>query len=660
MGRRTATHDADGHGVAAMMISREVESYSLPLPSGVTLLNTHKIVLKILRGYSIDFGAWCYLRRSDKKRLRGKGREVVIESRCPIRTEQVAKLIAQVVELSAGGQFAPITLSHRYKHFEKFLFWCDANGRSDVLHDVSSARRSIHAYVLELRREIFAGTIANNAAAELQTSTIRVLQEHHGAYDLDRGLNLIRENNVGRMGTPVPSDEAVGRLVGFCSYIFTGLSDLVLSNEPYPFRLKMPPFLGWPGDSLWIFPGRRWRVTPEETLPQARGGYNFALDYKNGRVRDVEEIRDSYFSVFTAQKAVRNTQQRIQEANANQYHDVRLKAATTAMEAFAIIFIAATGMNYAPFQSLPWSEELTQLPREPIVERRHFRTIKYRANNKEVTFAISLRFIPMLRRYLELREWILRGRTSDYLFFGFHDKYTTPIASIEPSQVSRQYLYDFLDVIETMTAQVPRVTARELRSAKQDFLIRHFDPVTASSLMQHSLRTATKKYSKGSETLAQEEMGDYLSQVEETVLKRGEDPRGSAARPTGLCIKEDNPRPIMIDPPAKPNCKDQEGCLYCDKYRVHADEADARKLLSLHYCLRQTAHFAASAEEHAAVFGHLLTRIDSLLDQICNKSPEMVAPIKRIRKEVDEDGKLDAYWAAKLDFLYQLGDLIED
>lgn len=643
-----------------MMTSREIERYSLPLPPGVTLLNTHKIVLEILRGYTIDFGAWCYLRRSGKQRIVGKGREVAIESRCPVRTEQVAKLITQLAELSASGQFAPHTLKSRYKDFEKFLFWCDANGRSDVLHDISSARRAIHAYVFELRRQISAGAIANNAAAPLQSSAIRVLQEHHGIYDLDRGLNLIRENRVGYVGTPVPSDEAVGRLVGFCSHIFSGLSDLVIGFEPYPFQLKMPAFLGWPDDSLWLFPARRWRVTPEETLPLTRKSFNFVFDYKRGRVREVEEIRESYFSLFTAQKAVRDTQQRIEEANADQYHDIRLKAAMIAMGAFATVFIAATGMNYAQFVSLPWTEELDQIPREPIVERRHFRTIKYRANNKEVTFTISLRFAPMLRRYLELRKWILRGQTFDYLFFGFHDKYSNPIGSIEPSQVSRQFINEYLDLVEAMTAQVPRVTARELRSAKQDFLIRHFDPVTASSLMQHSLKTAIKAYSKGSETLAQKEMGDYLSQVEETVLKRGEDPVGSAARPTGLCVEEDSPRPIMIDPPAKPNCKDQEGCLYCDKYRVHADETDARKLLSLHYCLRQTAHFAASAEEHAAVFGHLLSRIDSLLDQICNKTPEMSASIKRIRNEVDEEGKLEAYWAAKLDFLYQLGDLIED
>ena len=643
-----------------MMIRREIEIYSLPLPSGVTLLNTHKIVLEILKGYTIDFGAWCYLRRSSKKRIRGQSREVAIESRCPIRIEQVARLIAQLVELSASGQFAPFTLKSRYKDFEKFLFWCDANDRSDVLHDISSARRAIPAYVFELRREISAGAIANNAAATMQTAAIRVLQEHHGIYDLDQGLNLIRENRKGHVGTPVPSDEAVGRLVGFCSHIFSGLYDLVIGFEPYPFQLKIPAFLGWPNDSLWVFPSKHWRVTPEETLPLTRKTFNFVFDYKTGRVREVEEIRGYYSRLGSATKAVRDTQQRILEANTDQYHDVRLKAAMIAMGAFATVFIAATGMNYSQFVSLPWSEELDQLPREPIAERRHFRTIKYRANDKEVTFTISLRFAPMLRRYLELRKWILRDRTFDYLFFGFQDKHSIPIGSIEPSQVSRQFVNEYLDLVETMTAQVPRVTARELRSAKQDFLIRHFDPVTASSLMQHSLKTAIKAYSKGSETLAQKEMGDYLNQVEETVLKQGEDPVGSAARPTGLCVKEDSPQPIIINPPTKPNCKDQEGCLYCDKYRVHADEIDARKLLSLHYCLRQTAHFAASAEEHAAVFGHLLTRIDSLLEQICSKTPEMSAPIKRIRNEVDEEGKLDAYWAAKLDFLYQLGDLIED
>ncbi|MCS0629597.1 hypothetical protein NX786_09650 [Telluria mixta] len=89
-------------------------------------------------------------------------------------------MITQLVELSASGQFAPFTLKSRYKDFEKFLFWCDANERSDVPHDVSSARRAIHAYIFDLQHEIIAGTIANNAAVTMQTAAIRILQEHHG------------------------------------------------------------------------------------------------------------------------------------------------------------------------------------------------------------------------------------------------------------------------------------------------------------------------------------------------------------------------------------------------------------------------------------------------------------------------------------------------
>jgi hypothetical protein len=73
--------------------------------------------------------------------------------------------------------------------------------------------------------------------------------------------------------------------------------------------------------------------------------------------------------------------------------------------------------------------------------------------------------------------------------------------------------------------------------------------------------------------------------------------------------------------------------------------------------LRKTARFASNAEEHNAVFGHILRRIDFVLGAIVRHKPDMANTITSVRKEVDKEGLLHPYWAAKIEFLTELIEL---
>lgn len=644
--------------MSARLQERQVERHTLPLPDGVALLNTTKIVLQVSDRIAPDFGALCYLRREKTRSSPYAGRKVDPDSLCPKRTAQIARLLAWVAEQYNGGLWRPATFGNYIREFVKFVDWCDSSGHHAALATKDDAHRALRAWVQHLRDQVATGKATNNGATVQQSGAIRVLKDFFNANDITRGINLLRSKDDHISPTAVPSDDKVGRLIGVCSALFNGVCDLTLNFKPYPYALSVPSFLQWPEDTLWLFGLKRWRITPDEDVSDTEHIPPF-IDYAGGRVLDVEAFVDRYVSAYTARKAYADVATEIAEANADRYHRHRLRLAAWAAAAFYVIFISATGMNGAQAIELPWSDDLLD-PRN-IIEphRQNFRAVKYRAGGREVSFIISARTVPLFLKYLELRKFLLRGRGFGYLFVDLlYRQGAADIASVAPRAPRNTFEYSFNILLSKLTPKVPRVTPRELRSAKQDFMIRKYDPVTTSIMLQHSLRTTFRKYSQGSEVQAQKEMGEFLTRMEDTVLQKGVNPPGSTSLAVGACLDEGHPHARVENPPAVPDCKRQEGCLFCGQYRVHADETDVRKLLSLHYCLRRTAHFAKSAEEHDALFGPILQRIDSLLLEIGKRAPSMLATVERVRTEVDVRGVLDPYWAGKLEFLMSLEELL--
>lgn len=637
---------------------RQVERYVLPLSDGVTLLNTTEIVLQVNDRTAPDFGALCYLRREKVRLSPFSGRRVDPDSLCLDRTVQIARLLAWLSEQYNTGRWRPTTLGNYMRELVGFVDWCDASGHHAVLATRDDAHRALKAWVQHLRGQIVKGKIANNTAVIQQSATIRVLKHFLNMNDVTRGINILRSRDDHNNPTAVPSDEKVGHLLGFCSTLFHGVCDLTLNFKPYPYALSVPPFLEWPRNTLWLFPLKRWRITPDQNVSATEHIPPF-INYAEGCVLDIEPFVDQYANVYSARHAYATVTAEIAKANTDQYSQHRLRVAAWAAAAFYVIFISATGMNVAQAIELRWDDDLLDPGNIIKPLRQNFRAVKYRAGGREVSFVITTRMVPLFLKYLQLRKYLLRGREFDHLFVDLiYRQGAANIASVTPRAPRSTFEYSFNNLLTTLTHKVPRVTPRELRSAKQDFMIRKYDPVTTSLTMQHSLQTTVQKYSHGSEVQAQKEMGEFLTCMENTVLQKGVSPLGSTSLSVGACLDQGHPHALIENPPAVPDCKHQEGCLFCEHYRVHADETDVRKLLSLDYCLRHTAHFAKSNEEHDAVFCPVLRRIDGLLLEIGKRAPSMLAIVKKVKTEVNVRGILDPYWSAKLEFLMSLEELL--
>jgi hypothetical protein len=325
-------------------------------------------------------------------------------------------------------------------------------------------------------------------------------------------------------------------------------------------------------------------------------------------------------------------------ANADRQHGYRRNAAMLAHNAFVILFLAHTGMNWSSVQGLPWAGE-----HELGTERQGFRAVKYRAGGRLVSFEIQAVFLPTFRRFLRLRDYLLNGQNFDKLFgaSGNGAKCIEPLKS--------KALTSIFDSLRRLDPGVPDIKSRQWRAGKSDWLLRKVDPSTTAVVLQNSEATVMSSYAAGSPTTQGEEMSAFFERLQSAVLERGAVVPNGVINAVGVCASYGNPHQVH-PAPVESDCKGPEGCLFCDKFKVHADEKDTRKLVSCRYCILQTEHMVASEEHFHILFGPLLGQIAALLEDIAQREPGMVT---RIEKEVEE-GELDPYWAGKLEMLVDL------
>ena len=624
--------------------------YQLPLGESLVISHPEQVVLQFGGFRNRDFGALCFLKRSKNQRKRSEtGQRVDIASLSAPRVQQITRLIALVADRSKAGGNTDETLYNSVACVFRLINWCDSNGRSQVLANEESGRDCYKAFVEYLRWRVSTNQLNNNTAATEASITRTWLNTYFEVEDIDRGVRGFVRRESYRTPTPVPSEDSQERALALAKCVFLGLTDLLSGKKEFPYKLTVPAYLQEPGNAIWVFPAVQWCKTAgsyttyktnRRVLQQRR---RIAYDFDNGRLFTREELADQFPSTadkWVAFLALKIAKQTLADANSDFYHFRRVDRGGTAVAAFTLLFIANTGMNFGQVRSLPWSNEFPESITHPETERVGFRAIKYRAGNKHVSFEVGLKFLPLLKQYLKLRTFLLNGRESDYLFIGGKG-FLGKISGF----------HNYFNSILRIDESHPRVFPREWRASKQDYVIRITDPHTAARIMQHSLSTAIKKYTNGTETDQVSEMGAFWNCVENIVVAKGVKVKNGENLALGLCSYPEHPNPISTNAPIEPDCKAPEGCLFCDKYRVHADKVDTRKLLSCRYCIQKTSHLSSSDEQFERVFGITLRRIEFLTNEIRKYDPNLVEVIE---KEIDVDGELDPYWALKLETLMEL------
>lgn len=634
------------------LVARPISVYDLPLAVGAAILHPEQVVLNFGRAGTVDIGFLCYLRREPQTRTgksvrkSGFGRKVVVDSFNAARAGRVRALIEHISqEFSESGR-RPETVRNRASRFLPFMTWADTHGYIDVLEDEGQARLAVREYAMFIRDRVNQNLISLTSGAGQQAAAFSLLGDFLEIDDLTRGVNLLRGNQRSNEGTLPPCEDAQAKVLSMCEALFNSLTELVLDAKPYPFRVPMPKYLGWADPTLWIFPTSKWCMAPHEMEQRHKAKVPFlAYDYANGRLATMDELKlNKSFAGdndITRRQVLRRCRLQIEAANADPQNINRRHMSALALNIFVLMFIAQTGMNWAQAVEMPWSGEY-----EAGVERQVFRAIKWRAGNRKVYFEIPVSFLPTFKRYLELRSYILDGISCEFLFFSLGCN-TLELPKMLPGGPTPLF-----KILQRIDPQLPKIMPRQWRAAKSDWLIRNTDPSTAALVLQNAEKTVLKSYTAGSETVHLEEMTLFLDKVSAVVVENGKVIEGSINCAVGVCSSYGAPHQISGEIAVQPDCKEQEGCLFCDKFKVHADDQDTRKLLSCRYCLQQSAHLAGSEERIQSMLGPIFDRIQVILDEVSRRDETLVL---RVTREVEVDGELDPYWSRKLEMLMDLG-----
>lgn len=634
-------------------VDRPAFYYDLPLHEGAELLRPEQVVLRFSSESSLDLGALCYLQRSPQSRKAAgsvadvAGRKVVIGSFNHQRAKCISTLIRYISDEISSGRKRIITVYTNVAYVTRFINWADDNDFYQVLASKEVTVSAFKAYISHLRERINLNKMNGNTGAAIQSGILDIVANAFDMVDLHHGINMLCASTSYTNSTRPPDEDAQSKVLSLCTSLFDGLGDLVLKKLEYPYCLKVPKYLEYPKDSLWVFPTDKWCCPPAliSSIYKSKRGFK-SYDYANGRLFTPEEIEHLYLhtkgksALSQSKYLIGKAQKILTEANADSLNAHRFNCAATAHNAFLILFMAHTGMNFASLQELPWNADF-----EVGVERQGFRSIKYRAQGRVVSFEVQPIFLKAFKRYLLLRKFLLNGDEFDLLFMS-RERRTRKIQPLRPKT-----LLNIFDNLKTVDLNLPTILSKQWRAGKSDWLLRNTDISTTALILQNTEKTVIKSYAEGSETTQMDEMSNFYEHVENAVINRNQSVPNSTQLVVGVCSSFNTPHQSP-NAPIQADCKCTEGCLFCDKFQVHADEKDTRKLISCRYCLQQTSHLTASEEHFQSLFNPIYKRINEILVEIDKREPGMV---EKIRIEVEIDGELDPYWAGKIEMLNYLG-----
>ena len=341
----------------------------------------------------------------------------------------------------------------------------------------------------------------------------------------------------------------------------------------------------------------------------------------------------------TARGCIRRAKAHLDKANADLHNTWRISLGKHAHRAFMLLFFCNTGSNEQVVLDLETDGTI-----DAAVQNQKFRGLKWRANGKEVTLVAPVTFMPRLRRFMELREYLLQGRKTPYLFFTCGNRNNAPPKQVGACELTNHYSELLLEI----DPQLPKMGSRTLRASVDDYYLHHGGSVVAAAVMGHTVETEEKKYARGSANHQQEEMTLFLESVSESARRqriiplRDVTPNTRPLEEGGRCDAFGHPEALAAHAPVQPDCKDSQGCLFCNHRVLIAEEEDARKVASAAYVMEQLI----LGPKHEEALRPSIAKCDEDLEKIA-AFPSCRAMVEKVRKDVYEHETLTPFWADK-------------
>jgi hypothetical protein len=627
---------------------RPVVILELPLAANTRLLNPDQVMLKVGK-HVHDVGSFCYAIRSDKMRKANGSRHVVVGSFRKERIVQIRQVIKVFSSFLKDAGKRPSTVGNLLNFLKLFVDWADVNGCIDCLAGGDATRRAYGLFVQDVEDRFRRHEFESSNASRLQHKVLIVLEALTNISDLGKGIRFVKDRSAQKGGTEPASQHDFAHVLALNDSLFQGLCDLVLGNRPFPFRLGMPKSLEWQDDFLWVFPTNRWFLPPHQ-WGEARTQLNapsWAYNYKEGRVSTLDEIWQRYKGIekqklANARGCITNAKLSFEAANTDSRNHHRRSLAMLAHNAFYFLFLANTGGNTAPVNDIETDGILEDTTANP-----GYRTIKWRAKTKVVSLIVPIGFVPTLRRYMELRKYLLDGKAFPYLFMSLG------MANRDlPSQIHDQLLQSQYLTLRRIDPELQALSARKIRATVSDYYRRKHDSTIEAAVLQHKEITAEKSYNAGTATDHHFELslvlGKIAQKAKQQIFAKNIINEVRPLEEGGVCPSYGQPEPLDENVSVKPNCK--SSCIFCSKRVLIAGEDDARKVASAAYLMEQLISGPLSEAE----FRPQIVKCDEDLEKM-RAFDGCKDIVDRVKKDVFENGNLTPYFADKFQLFLSLG-----
>lgn len=591
------------------------------------------ILVRFNHRHAFDFGSICFGERSG----RTARRKVNISTHLPKRLARVKNLASHIITMS----LTRTALSSGYSAVADWAImvkWCENNGFEDFLDNSDAYHQALVSFSEHLNTDHRAYVTRKRMQTVCKTCGEQMFSEEN--YLFARIPLIVRPQVKATNEIEPPSRDSVKYYLQTCEPLFTGLTDFLIKEEVMPCKLKVRD--GY----AWILPDDKYPLITDKIL--AKGGEKTAesryFDYSQARMRTFEEFQTRCLSTDHNYyyRVKRLYESRLELANTSRDIKYRASLARIAHDSFVSMFVAATAINESPLREIPWDPNFEITNSEEI----GVRSIKFRANNKEVIVRVKASFIKHFRKFITLRNFLCQGSDHPYLFIGFDGNKLSNYRILDTNILRR--LHDRISRL--VDPKVPCLSYQSFRNYKDSYVAKNHGHEASRILLGHSEQTQRASYLKVSEKSAVDQIGKFHAVVNEFF--------GSphpCSTPVGGCVSEGSPlKGETAKITSEPDCKSEVGCLNCVHHKVHANREDAWKLLSLEFVTKEMIHSSASLEHFNLIHGPTLEQIQGLLNEMLSVNPSLSKTLEELRAEVYKNNTLTDYWQRHLERLVRL------
>lgn len=634
----------------------------------IVLLDFHDLKTEVLRPESVvivysesenstgrrtaDIGCLCYLSRAEAsgKKLVGTA---VDPTTLDVKRIPTAK---ELVNYLRGGSAASVVRKHT--EVKRFYNWIDKQNKHFLFDDLESMKSAYCEYSLHLSNQInlsqVGGGISKTTAEGYQKAAAIVVSFALGlTLEKVRSFTALIRRTRGRIDRPsdIGSQEERSRTFSALVNFIDEVHRVVILGKGLPLRLCSPN-----DEDFYYYVSGQVGLKAQDSksllfhLKQYSEFPKFSVLVDNSGVSQ-EAAKKNLYEYKNCLVTIRNFGKHPRGYAAS----VLVKRA---LYAALMTFVSATGTNLSVVQKLEIHTEQVV----PSTQGKRYSGTKGRADGKEVFPEFGVDYIPVFKKIMDLRKWLLNGRETQ-LVFPYEARKKGVIGSIGSSSIKE--LKDLFSLVLPKTVWVTPAWWR--KGVGSEYIkLSEGDTVLTSEKLGNTESVVRAHYSRPSMEDTAVELTAFFDSVYSTAIRRTrslseipvtviEDSEHPSNIPTGHCDRPEEQRPALADGFTSfapvPSCGEPNTCLFCVYFGVHADEQDVRRLISLEYLLKASKGSMAN-EKYIERYSPMFHRIDEILSEIGKISgPTLVASI---RAEV-ESGKLDKFWEIHFNTFVSVG-----